>query len=234
MSSATSSKRIVLTGVSRGLGLAMAAGFIEAGHIVYGCARSEKSLQNLRARWPAPHQFQAVDVADDDDVARWAKDVLAAAGGVDLIVNNAALMNLPAPLWQVPAAEMQSLVDVNICGVANIIRHFVPTMVARNSGVIVNFSSGWGRSASPEVAPYCATKWAIEGLSQALAQELPDGMAAVAFNPGIIDTDMLRTAWGEGAGSYPKAEEWAQRVVPYLLAVGPAQNGRPLKAPSSR
>jgi NAD(P)-dependent dehydrogenase (short-subunit alcohol dehydrogenase family) len=129
---------------------------------------------------------------------------------------------------------MQSLVDVNICGVANIIRHFVPTMVARNSGVIVNFSSGWGRSASPEVAPYCATKWAIEGLSQALAQELPDGMAAVAFNPGIIDTDMLRTAWGEGAGSYPKAEEWAQRVVPYLLAVGPAQNGRPLKAPSSR
>jgi NAD(P)-dependent dehydrogenase (short-subunit alcohol dehydrogenase family) len=212
----------------------MAAGFIEAGHIVYGCARSEKSLQNLRARWPAPHQFQAVDVADDDDVARWAKDVLAAAGGVDLIVNNAALMNLPAPLWQVPAAEMQSLVDVNICGVANIIRHFVPTMVARNSGVIVNFSSGWGRSASPEVAPYCATKWAIEGLSQALAQELPDGMAAVAFNPGIIDTDMLRTAWGEGAGSYPKAEEWAQRVVPYLLAVGPAQNGRPLKAPSSR
>jgi NAD(P)-dependent dehydrogenase (short-subunit alcohol dehydrogenase family) len=234
MSSATSSKRIVLTGVSRGLGLAMAAGFIEAGHIVYGCARSERSLQNLRARWPAPHQFQAVDVADDDDVARWAKDVLAAAGGVDLIVNNAALMNLPAPLWQVPAAEMQSLVDVNICGVANIIRHFVPTMVARNSGVIVNFSSGWGRSASPEVAPYCATKWAIEGLSQALAQELPDGMAAVAFNPGIIDTDMLRTAWGEGAGSYPKAEEWAQRVVPYLLAVGPAQNGRPLKAPSSR
>jgi NAD(P)-dependent dehydrogenase (short-subunit alcohol dehydrogenase family) len=212
----------------------MAAGFIEAGHIVYGCARSERSLQNLRARWPAPHQFQAVDVADDDAVARWAKDVLAAAGGVDLIVNNAALMNLPAPLWQVPAAEMQSLVDVNICGVANIIRHFVPTMVARNSGVIVNFSSGWGRSASPEVAPYCATKWAIEGLSQALAQELPDGMAAVAFNPGIIDTDMLRTAWGEGAGSYPKAEEWAQRVVPYLLAVGPAQNGRPLKAPSSR
>ena len=123
-------------------------------------------------------------------------------------------MNTPAPLWEVPAEEIQSLVDVNIVGVANVIRHFVPSMVARKSGVIVNFSSGWGRSASPEVAPYCATKWAIEGLSQALAQELPEGMAAVAFNPGIIDTDMLRTAWGDGAGSYGKAEEWAERVVP--------------------
>jgi NAD(P)-dependent dehydrogenase (short-subunit alcohol dehydrogenase family) len=123
-------------------------------------------------------------------------------------------------------------VDVNIVGVANVIRHFVPSMVAQNSGVIVNFSSGWGRSTSPEVAPYCATKWAIEGLSQALAQELPEGMAAVAFNPGIIDTDMLRTAWGDGAGSYPKAEAWAERVVPFLLEIGPAENGRPLKAPS--
>jgi NAD(P)-dependent dehydrogenase (short-subunit alcohol dehydrogenase family) len=232
MTPVKSNRCIVLTGVSRGLGLAMAAGFIEAGHTVYGCARSEQSLADLRRRWPAPHRFQAVDVADADAVAAWAKDVLAEAGSVDLVVNNAALMNTPAPLWEVPAAEIRSLVDVNIVGVANVIRHFVPSMVAQNSGVIVNFSSGWGRSTSPEVAPYCATKWAIEGLSQALAQELPEGMAAVAFNPGIIDTDMLRTAWGDGAGSYPKAEAWAERVVPFLLEIGPAENGRPLKAPS--
>lgn len=234
MTSSHKPKRIVLTGVSRGLGLAMAAGFIEAGHTVYGCARSEQSLTELRSRWPGPHRFHAVDVADDAAVAAWAGEVLAAAGAVDLVVNNAALMNAPAPLWEVPAEEIQSLVDVNIVGVVNVIRHFVPSMVARQSGVIVNFSSGWGRSTSAEVAPYCATKWAIEGLSQAMAQELPEGMAAVAFNPGIIDTDMLRTAWGEGAGSYPKAKEWAERVVPYLLSVGAAENGRPLKAPSSR
>lgn len=232
MTPGKSTKRIVLTGVSRGLGLAMAAGFIEAGHTVYGCARSAKSLTELRSRWPEPHRFHAVDVADDAAVSQWAQEVLAEAGSVELVVNNAALMNVPAPLWQVPPAEMQALVDVNIVGVVNVIRNFVPSMVARKSGVIVNFSSGWGRSTSPEVAPYCATKWAIEGLSQALAQELPEGMAAVAFNPGIIDTDMLRTAWGEGAGSYPKAEAWAQRVVPYLLGIGPAENGRPLKAPS--
>jgi NAD(P)-dependent dehydrogenase (short-subunit alcohol dehydrogenase family) len=229
MSTPSGNKRIVLTGVSRGLGLAMAAGFVEAGHTVFGCARSEDSLSELRRRWPAPHRFDAVDVADDEAVAQWAASVLEQAGGVDLLVNNAALMNRTAPLWEVPAEEFSAVVDVNIKGVANVIRHFVPSMVARKSGVIVNFSSGWGRSTSPEVAPYCATKWAMEGLSQALAQELPEGMAAVAVNPGIIDTDMLRIAWGDSAGAYPNAEKWAERAVPFLLQIGPQDNGRPLK-----
>lgn len=229
MAPQNSKKRIVLTGASRGLGLAMAQGFIEAGHTVYGCARSEKSLAELRGRWPEPHRFDAVDVASDSSVAEWARSVLAEAGGVDLLVNNAALMNHTAPLWKVPAAEFSDVIDVNIKGVANVIRHFVPSMVARGSGVIVNFSSGWGRSTSPEVAPYCATKWAVEGLSQALAQELPEGMAAVALNPGIIDTDMLRVAWGDSAGAYPDPQRWAERAVPFILQIGPTDNGKPLK-----
>ena len=120
---------------------------------------------------------------------------------------------------------------MNVKGVANVIRHFVPSMVAHGSGVIVNFSSGWGRSVSAQVAPYCATKWAVEGLSQALAEELPAAMAAVAFNPGVIDTDMLRAVWGEGAGSYQDAESWARRAVPFLLAIGPKDSGRPLTVP---
>ena len=104
--------------------------------------------------------------------------------------------NAGAPLWEVPGEEFDKLVDINIKGVARVIRAFVPAMVKRGSGVIVNFSSGWGRSTSPEVAPYCATKYAIEGLTLALAQELPHGMAAVPLNPGIIDTDMLRASFG--------------------------------------
>jgi NAD(P)-dependent dehydrogenase (short-subunit alcohol dehydrogenase family) len=103
--------------------------------------------------------------------------------------------------------------------------------VARKQGVIVNFSSGWGRSTSPEVAPYCASKWAIEGLTQALAQELPPGMAAVPLNPGIIDTDMLRSCFGEGAAGYPSPEEWAQVAVPFLLGLGSKDNGKPLTVP---
>lgn len=225
-------KRIVLTGISRGLGLAMTEQFIERGHTVFGCARSAGSLDALRRRWPTGHQFDAVDVADDGQVAAWAKTIFQAADGVDLLINNAALINRNAPLWKISAAEFDSLVDVNIKGVANVIRHFVPRMVERRAGIIVNFSSGWGRSTSPEVAPYCATKWAVEGLSQALAQELPEGMAAVALNPGIIDTDMLRSCFGDSAGSYPDADGWAQRAVPYILNIGAPDSGRPLVVPS--
>src|SRR5262249_21392229 len=150
-------------------------------------ARAE--VEKLRGRFGPPHDFAVVDVADDGQVKAWAGRLLAAHGAPDLLLNNAALINRNAPLWQVPADAVDRLIDVNVKGVANVVRHFLPAMGAKGRGVIVNFSSGWGRSTSPEVAPYCASKWAIEGLTQALAQELPAGLAAVPLNPGIIDTD---------------------------------------------
>ncbi len=77
---------------------------------------------------------------------------------------------------------------------------FAPAMIARKQGVIVNLSSWLGsRGVAAGVAPYCASKWAIEGLTKALAAELPAGMAAVPLNPGVIDTPMLRLTWGEEA-----------------------------------
>ena len=130
-----------------------------------------------------------------------------------------------------PAAEFDRVIDVNIKGVANVIRHFAPAMIARGSGVIANLSSGWGRSTAPEVAPYCATKWAIEGLTRALAQELPRGMAAVPVNPGIIDTDMLRSCFGGSSSEYPDPAEWAESAVPFFLGLGPADNGKPMTVP---
>lgn len=204
--------------------------FIDAGHVVVGCGRDGERVAQLRQRWTSPHRIDAVDVVDDAAVSAWAKSVLA-DGPVDLLINNAAVVNANAMLWKVPAEDFDRVVDVNIKGVANVLRHFVPAMVARAAGVIVNFSSGWGRSASPEVAPYCATKWAIEGLTQALAQELPSGMAAVPLNPGIINTDMLQSCFGQGAAAYPSPDAWAEGAVPFLLQLDAKDNGRPLSVP---
>jgi NAD(P)-dependent dehydrogenase (short-subunit alcohol dehydrogenase family) len=223
---------IVISGVSRGLGLAMVEGLIASGHTVLGCARSKAAIAQLQKRWKSPHAFEAVDVADDSQVAAWAERVLSDHAAPDLLINNAAIINANASLWEVPAAEFSDVVDVNIKGTANVIRHFVPAMVRQSRGVIVNFSSGWGRSTSAEVAPYCATKWAIEGLTRALAQELPKGMAAVPLNPGIIDTDMLRSCFGGDARSYPTPEKWAERAVPFLLSLGAKDNGRALSVPA--
>jgi NAD(P)-dependent dehydrogenase (short-subunit alcohol dehydrogenase family) len=223
--------RIVLTGVSRGLGRAMAEGFAARGHVVLGCARSAGAIAELRKRFGPPHRFDVVDVSRDDEVRAWALPVLAGGGSPDLLINNAAVINPNARLWEVPAGEFSRVIDVNLKGVANAIRHFVPAMVARAKGVIVNFSSYWGRSVAAEVAPYCAAKWAVEGLTAALAEELPKGMAAVPLNPGVIDTDMLRSCFGDSAASYPGPAKWAEAAVPFILALGPKHNGQPLTVP---
>jgi NAD(P)-dependent dehydrogenase (short-subunit alcohol dehydrogenase family) len=219
---------VVITGVSRGLGRALAPHFVSAGHTVWGCGRGAGPVADLSRTFGAPHDFAAMDVRDGPAVRAWADRLLATAGPPDLLINNAALMNDPAPLWEVPAEQFDALIDVNVKGVANVIRAFVPAMVARGAGVIVNLSSGWGRSTSPQVAPYCASKYAVEGLTLALAQELPRGMAAIPLNPGVIDTDMLRQAWADDAGAYPTADQWAKRAAPFLLGLGPKDNGRSL------
>lgn len=221
----------LITGVSRGLGRAMAIGFAARGYRIIGCARSARDLEALAPQLGSDAILRSVDLRDDRAVASFAEDLSGLTPAPDLLINSAAQINAPAPLWNVTAAEMANLFEVNVLGVTHVIRHFVPGMIARGSGIIVNFSSGWGRSTSPGVAPYCATKWAIEGLTAALAQDLPRGLAAVAFNPGVIDTDMLRVCFGEEASHYPDPEAWAATAVPFLAALTNAQNGRALTCP---
>jgi NAD(P)-dependent dehydrogenase (short-subunit alcohol dehydrogenase family) len=221
-------KLILVTGVTRGLGRAMTEGFIAAGHTVVGCGRSQSAIAQLSRKFAAPHAFAALDVASDAEVRAWAKRVLAENGAPDLLVNNAALINQNAKLWQVRAEEFGRVLDVNVKGVANVLRHFVPPMIEQGRGVIVNFSSGWGRSVDAEVAPYCASKWAIEGLTLALAQELPPGMAAVPLNPGVINTEMLQSCFGQSANGYEGPGAWARRAVPFLLKLGERDNGKQL------
>jgi len=222
---------VVITGVTRGLGRAMVDEFVRGGHVVLGCGRSKKEIDRLRRKFPAPSDFYTVDIASDDEVKSWASLMLSAHGPPDLVLNNAGVINKNAPLWEISAREFSQVIDVNFKGFANIIRHFAPAMIKRRKGVIVNFSSGWGRSTDPEVAPYCASKWAIEGLTLALAQELPSGVAAVSLNPGIINTEMLQSAFGSSAADYVSPQDWAETAVPFLLGLNSGDNGKQLELP---
>jgi len=212
-----------ITGCSRGLGQALATKFKQLGWVVAGCSRAGDGA--------GIDFFAPCDVSSDEATATFCAAALQATGPPALLLNNAGVMNRCAPLWEVPAAEFDKLTAVNINGVANVIRHTAPAMIERGSGMIVNFSSGWGRSASADVAPYCATKFAVEGLTRALAHELPPGVATVSFNPGVIDTDMLRSCWADGAASYIKPAEWAETAAPFLASIPTADNGRALTAP---
>src|ERR1043165_2942397 len=98
-------KVIVLTGVTRGLGLAMAEKFIELGHTVLGCGRSREAIENLRIRFRPPHGLAALDGALENQVEPWAARLLSSHGSPDMLINNAAIINQNAPLWQVPSDE---------------------------------------------------------------------------------------------------------------------------------
>jgi NAD(P)-dependent dehydrogenase (short-subunit alcohol dehydrogenase family) len=227
----SNAKTIVITGVTHGLGRAMVDEFVRLGHTVLGCGRSQKTIDRLKENFGKPHDFYAVDVSSDEAVKSWASVCLTTHVPPDLLINNAGVINKNARLWEIDAREFSQVIDVNLKGTANVIRHFAPAMVKRKTGVIVNLSSGWGRSTDAEVAPYCASKWAIEGLTQSLAQELPTGMAAIPLNPGIINTEMLQSTFGGSADNYPTAAEWAKIAVPFLLKLGPADSAKQLTVP---
>ena len=205
--------------------------FIKLGWIIAGCGRGEAALRDLQSKPGEPHFFDVCDVAKEADVQRFCAATISTVGVPDLLLNNAAIINPNQPLWEMSEQEIDAIMDVNVKGTIAMMRHMIPPMLKRGSGVVVNFSSGWGRSTASEVATYCATKWAIEGLSQATAQETNGKVAIVALNPGIIDTDMLRSTFGSGAGHYPVAKQWAKTAVPFLAALNAKHNGRALTAP---
>src|SRR5215475_3850696 len=98
-------KFVVITGVTRGLGRAMAQEFARLGHTVVGCGRSQKEIAELRTELGKPHDFEQVDVSADDEVKVWAATVLRSHGPPSLLLNNAAVINKNARLWEVGADE---------------------------------------------------------------------------------------------------------------------------------
>lgn len=224
-------KTVVITGCTRGLGRAMLPLFIKAGWQIVGCGRNAAQIAELSHQFPAPHHFQTCDVSHESDIAAFCASILEKFGPPDLVLNNAAIITPNAPLWETSAEDFSRIIDINIKGPAAMMRHLLPAMLKRGTGVIVNFSSGWGRSTASDVAPYCATKYAIEGLSMATAQDTRGKVAIIPMNPGIIDTDMLRSTFGTGAADFPDADAWARRAVPYFIKLTPKDNGKPLTVP---
>ena len=224
-------KLIIITGVTRGLGRALSDQYLKMGHTVIGCGRNAEIIKKMSAKYPTNTDFQALDVSDYESVIFWANRIIKSFGSPDFLLNNAGIMNDNRNLWEISKRNFSEVVDTNIKGIFNTVKGYVPEMINQKRGIIVNFSSGWGRTTSPKVAPYCTSKWAVEGLTKSLAQELPQGLSAVALSPGVIDTDMLRLCWGNSASAHEKPETWAQRVAPYILKISSKDNGASITTP---
>jgi NAD(P)-dependent dehydrogenase (short-subunit alcohol dehydrogenase family) len=224
----------VISGATRGLGLALAAELRAHGFAVAGCGTSAAGVRAAGEALGADVPLRVVDVADAAAVGSWADDVVATLGAPDLVIANAGVVNSPAPIWDLSPAVFERALAVNVGGVANMMRAFLPAMIARGSGTFVATSSGWGRRGKEGLSPYCASKFAVEGLVQSVALEVPAPLRVVSLDPGNgVRTAMLDTCLPDELDvAYPAPAEWAAQAVDYILAeVLHAPSGSALTVP---
>jgi len=178
----------VVTGANSGIGRATAIHLAAQGHQVYGTVRDPDragKLKAMAAEADVDVALVTLDVADDSSVKAGFTSILERAGQVDVLVNNAGVGGNAV----VEEASPQSFLDemnVNLCGAVRCSQAVLPGMRARRSGAIVNITSVAGRFGAVAQAPYVASKWALEGLSEELAFELaPFGIRVVIVEPGV-------------------------------------------------
>ena len=184
----------VVTGANSGIGRATAIHLAGAGHAVYGTVRSPDKaakLQAMAADAGVTVELAVLDVADDDSVAEGFAGILGRAGRIDNLVNNAGIAG-NGVAEETPASRYAELMEVNLYGAVRCVQAVLPGMRARGSGCIVNISSVAGRFAAIGQQPYVASKWALEGMSEALAQELaPFGIRVAIVEPGVTKSAIL-------------------------------------------
>jgi NAD(P)-dependent dehydrogenase (short-subunit alcohol dehydrogenase family) len=190
------SKIILITGVSSGFGRAFAEAALAAGHIVVGTVRSDAAAQAFETHERA--RAVLLDVTDTDSVEPAVTLIEQTVGPVDVLVNNAGYGH-EGTLEESPLAEMRRQFDVNVFGAVAMIRAVLPAMRRRRHGHIVNITSMGGFITMPGIAYYCGSKFALEGISETLAQEVKGfGIKVTAIAPGSFRTDwagrsMVRT-----------------------------------------
>src|SRR5438067_5373420 len=200
--------KMVVTDASRGIGLATALELARAGHEVVATMRNplrSPELAELAAQENLSIGIETMDVDSDGSVSD-AFARIQADGPVDVLVNNAGVERLGA-VEETALAEFRACMETNYFGVIRCVQAVVPQMRERRSGLIINIASVAGKISLAPMAAYSATKYALEALSEALAQELrPFNVRVAIVEPGIIDTRMAQNIGGMGDSKvYPQA-----------------------------
>ncbi len=211
---------VVITGISRGLGHAMSRSFSKREVQVFGCCLSLEGFDFSGTDYAAgqPRVFQA-SVCDGQEMQEFARQVQD-FGAPDIVIANAGTINIRRPLWEIGDEEWDQVLDVNVKGVLETARSFLPAMLSRGSGLFVAMSSGWGRYTSAGLGPYCASKFAVEGIVGVLNDDLPEGVRAIALDPGNgINTQMLKTCLPDEHMDYIDPQIWAEYAVKDILAM---------------
>ncbi|MGP8436222.1 oxidoreductase [Paraburkholderia fungorum] len=184
-----SGKTLLITGVSSGFGRALAAEALAAGHKVVGTVRSEQAKHDFEALSANAAFGRVLDVTDFDAVGGIVAEIEATVGPVDVLVNNAGYGH-EGIMEESPLSEMRRQFDVNVFGAVAMMKAVLPFMRERRRGHILNITSMGGYITMPGITYYCGSKFALEGISEALGKEVkPFGIAVTAVAPGSFRTD---------------------------------------------
>jgi NAD(P)-dependent dehydrogenase (short-subunit alcohol dehydrogenase family) len=222
---------ILITGSSSGIGRAAALHFAAKGHTVYASMlelgpSADDLMAAADAQGVALHPVQ-LDVSDENSVRDAVADLLRREGQIDVLVNNAGIAPL-GPLEELDDATVKSVFDTNVFGALRCIRAVLPTMRAQKSGTIVNVSSVAGQISTVCSGAYAGSKFALEGLSEALAQEVrPFGIHVALVEPGFIITPILGKALATLSTHAETAYPAAVRIATDLFNYGQQTGGPP-------
>ena len=204
---------VLITGTSSGIGLATALAFARAGHKVFATMRNPSrapELAQMAATEKLPISISAMDVDSDASVKEAVAKIVKEGGPLDVLVNNAGIERTGS-VEELPLAEFRAVMETNYFGAIRCIQAVVPAMRERRNGCIINVTSVAGRIACSPLGPYTASKFALEALSETLAQELkPFNVRVAVVQPGIIETAMSRRIETvQGRSAYPQQRRFA-------------------------
>ncbi|MGF6532773.1 MULTISPECIES: oxidoreductase [Paraburkholderia] len=184
-----SSKILLITGVSSGFGRALAQEALAAGYKVVGTVRSAQAKRDFESLSADAAFGRVLDVTDFDAIDGIVAEIEASVGPVDVLVNNAGYGH-EGVMEESPLSEMRRQFDVNVFGAVAMIKAVLPLMRERRRGHILNITSMGGYITMPGITYYCGSKFALEGISEALGKEVkPFGIAVTAVAPGSFRTD---------------------------------------------
>lgn len=187
----------LVTGGSRGIGRAIVEALAESGWQVYFCCRRQESLdsalEEIGARFPNQVAGRTCDVGEQDQVDALVHWVVADAGRLDCLVNNAGIAGPTGRVDEIDPEEWDRCLDITITGQFNCARLAIPHLKASKNASITNYSSSAGKFGFPLRSPYAAAKWGVIGFTKTLAMELgPNGIRCNAIQPGPVDGARIR------------------------------------------
>jgi NAD(P)-dependent dehydrogenase (short-subunit alcohol dehydrogenase family) len=215
-------KRIIVTGASRGLGKALALRYAQEGATLAICARNAGRLEEAKSELAANGATvvaKLCDISDATQAQAFVTDTLNELGAIDVLVNNAGVLGPRVTIAEYPPAEWDSVIRTNVNGMYYLTRLVIPVMMIEKAGAIINITSTAGKTGRQKWGAYAVSKFATEGFTQVLAEELkPYNITVNSVNPGSIATDMRRAAYPDEDPSMLRQPHEVTEVFVYLAS----------------